>query len=55
MKKYNFFSKKCAAIKLAFLKEIPERVAKCYYIQGPQGHEKKIALDRDLVEWESEL
>ena len=48
----NSFSEKCAAIKLAFLKEIPERVAKNYYIQGPQGGVKSICLDRALVDWE---
>ncbi|MBQ9310283.1 MAG: hypothetical protein IJ222_05385 [Bacteroidales bacterium] len=48
----NSFSEKCAAVKLAFLKEIPERVAKNYYIQGPQGGVKGISLDRALVEWE---
>ena len=48
----NSFSEKCAAIKLAFLKEIPERVAKNYYIQGPQGGVKSIGLDRALVDWE---
>ena len=51
----NSFSEKCAAIKLAFLKEIPERIAKNYYIQGPQGGVKGISLDRSLVEWESEI
>ena len=51
----NSFSEKCATIKLAFLKEIPERVAKNYYIQGPQGGVKGISLDRGLVEWESEI
>ena len=49
----NSFSEKCAAVKLAFLKEIPERIAKNYYIQGPQGGVKGISLDRDLVEWVS--
>ena len=48
----NSFSEKCAAVKLAFLKEIPERIAKNYYIQGPQGGAKGISLDRSLVEWE---
>lgn len=48
----NSFSEKSAAIKLAFLKEIPERVAKNYYIQGPQGGVKSISLDRALVDWE---
>lgn len=48
----NSFSEKCAAVKLAFLKEIPERIARNYYIQGPQGGVKGISLDRTLVEWE---
>ena len=48
----NSFSEKCAAVKLAFLKEIPERIAKNYYIQGSQGGIKGISLDRSLVEWE---
>lgn len=51
----NSFSEKCAAVKLAFLKEIPERIAKNYYIQGPQGGVKGISLDRKMVEWEAEL
>lgn len=48
----NSFSEKCAAVKLAFLKEIPDRIAKNYYIQGPQGGAKGISLDRNMVEWE---
>lgn len=50
----NSFSEKCAAVKMAFLKEIPERIAKNYFIQGPQGGLKGISLDRLLVEWETE-
>ena len=50
----NSFSEKCAAVKSAFLEEIPDRVANHYYIQGPQGGVKGISLDRTLVEWESE-
>lgn len=50
----NSFSEKCAAVKSAFLEELPERVANHYYIQGPQGGVKGISLDRTLVEWESE-
>ncbi len=48
----NSFSEKCAAVKLAFLKEMPERIARNYYIQGPQGGVKSISIDRALVEWE---
>ena len=48
----NSFSEKCAAVKMAFLKEIPERIAKNYFIQGPQGGVKGISLDRELVDWD---
>ena len=48
----NSFSEKCAAVKYSFLKEIPERIARNYYIQGPQGGVKGISLDRKLVKWE---
>ena len=48
----NSFSEKCAAVKYAFLKEIPERIARNYYIQGPQGGVKGISLDRKMVDWE---
>lgn len=51
----NSFSEKCAAVKFAFLEELPERVAIHYYIQGPQGGAKGISLDRALVEWEVEI
>ena len=49
------FSEKSAAVKLAFLKEIPDRIAKNYYIHGPQGGEKAIGIDRGLVDWEVEI
>lgn len=49
------FSEKSAAVKLSFLKEIPERIAKNYYIHGPQGGIKAIDIDRDLVDWEVEI
>ena len=48
----NSFSEKCAAVKRAFLKEIPNRIAMNYYIQGPQGGIKGISLDREMVEWD---
>jgi hypothetical protein len=51
----NSFSEKCAAVKSAFLEEIPDRIANHYYIQGPQGGIKGISLDRALVDWEVEI
>ena len=48
----NSFSEKCAAVKQSFLKEIPELIAKNYFIQGPQGGVKGISLDRKMVDWE---
>ncbi len=51
----NSFSEKCAAIKYAFLNEIPDRIARNYYVHGPQGGAKRISLDRSLVDWEVEV
>ncbi len=51
----NSFSEKCAAIKYAFLNEIPDRIAQNYYVHGPQGGAKRISLDRSLVDWEVEV
>lgn len=51
----NSFSEKCAAIKYAFLNEIPERLANYYYVHGPQGGTKAIDLDRALVDWGADI
>ncbi len=41
-------------IKIAFCLAFDERLAKQYIIKGRQGQPYKIALDRNLVEWEDE-
>ncbi len=51
----NSINEKCAAVKKGFLLQVDDSVAKNYYITGPQGEPKGIALDRSLVEWECEL
>lgn len=51
----NSFSEKCAAIKYAFLNEIPERLASNYYVHGPQGGTKAIELDRNMVDWDADV
>lgn len=51
----NSFSEKCAAVKLAFNREIAERIGKNYFIRGPQADVKRISLDRSLVDWEVEI
>ena len=51
----NSYSEKSNAVKAAFLKLIPDRLAEMYYIHGPQGGVKGIDLDRSLVTWEVEL
>lgn len=51
----NSFSEKCTAVKLAFNREISERIGKNYFIRGPQADVKRISLDRSLVDWEVEI
>ena len=51
----NSYSEKSAAVKSAFKKAVTDRVAKFYYIEGPQGGAKGIKLDRKLVTWEVEI
>lgn len=48
----NSINEKCARIRAAFLGEFDDYMAKSYYIDGPRGEAKKIALSRDLVIWE---
>ena len=48
----NSINEKCARIRGAFLGEFDDYMAKSYYIDGPRGEAKKIALPRDLVVWE---
>ena len=48
----NSINEKCARIRSTFVGQFDDRMAKHYYIDGPRGEAKKIALPRDLVVWE---
>jgi hypothetical protein len=48
----NSINEKCTRIRAAFVGEFDEYMAKSYYIDGPRGDVKKIALPRNLVVWE---
>ncbi|MDR1543459.1 MAG: hypothetical protein LBS50_03410 [Prevotellaceae bacterium] len=48
----NSINEKCSRIREAFLKHLPEEVAKYYYIVGERGEVKKINLPHDLVDLE---
>lgn len=48
----NSLNEKVSRIKRAFTNVMDERIARAYYIEGPAGGIRKIALDRDLVIWE---
>ena len=48
----NSINEKCARIRKTFLTILNSNMAKYYYIDGPRGEAKKIALPRDLVVWE---
>lgn len=45
----NSINEKCARIRAAFMKQIDERLAKYYFIDGRRGEPKKISLPRHLV------
>ena len=48
----NSINEKCARIRGAFVGQFDDRMARHYYIDGPRGETKRIALPRDLVVWE---
>ena len=48
----NSINEKCARIRAAFLGKFDDYMAKSYYVDGPRGEAKKIALPRNLVIWE---
>ena len=48
----NSINEKCARIRSAFVRHFDDHLAENYYITGDRGKEKKIALTRNLVEWE---
>jgi len=49
----NAINEKCSRIREAFIRHFDESVAKNYFITGFRSEPKKIALDRQLVTWES--
>lgn len=49
----NSINEKCSRIREAFVSQFDERFARWYYVDGKRGEPKKIALPRDLVEWEN--
>ena len=48
----NSINEKCSRIREAFISKYDEHLSKYYYIDGPRGEAKKIALPRNLVKWE---
>ena len=48
----NSINEKCARIRGAFVGQFDDHMAKHYYVDGPRGEAKKIALPRNLVIWE---
>ena len=48
----NSINEKCARIRAAFVGQFDDYMAKSYYVDGPRGEAKKIALPRNMVIWE---
>ena len=48
----NSINEKCARIRAAYVGQFDDYMAKSYYIDGPRGYAKKIALPRNMVVWE---
>ena len=48
----NSINEKCARIRAAFVGQFDDYMAKSYYVDGPRGESKKIALPRNMVIWE---
>ena len=48
----NSINEKCARIRKTFVTMLDSSVAEQYYIKGPRGKNKSIALPRELVTWE---
>ena len=48
----NSINEKCAQIRVAFIRQFDDRLARNYYITGKRGECKRIALDPSLVVWE---
>lgn len=50
----NSINEKCSRIREAFVSQFDDHLARFYYVDGERGEAKKIALPRQLVEWEDE-
>lgn len=48
----NSINEKCARIRESFVSQFDERLSRWYFVDGKRGEPKKIALPRNLVEWE---
>ena len=48
----NSINEKCARIRAAFVGQFDDYMARNYYIDGPRGDAKRIALPQNLVIWE---
>lgn len=50
----NSANEKCSRIQQAFVRLFGKAEAQTYIIQGKRGEPKKVAIDRDLVQWKTE-
>lgn len=51
----NSMNEKCSRIREAFMKEMDERIARHYVIDGDRNHPKRISIDRSLVVFEGDV
>jgi hypothetical protein len=51
----NSMNEKCSRIKFVFMKEMDERIARYYVIDGDRNQHKRILLDRNLVTFEDNV
>ena len=52
---YNTINEICSCIKAAFLKHLGNNTAQHYFITGKKGKKKKIALNENLIYWDTGL
>ena len=48
----NSINEKCARVRAAFVGQFDDYMARSYYIDGPRGEAKRIALPQEMVVWE---
>lgn len=48
----NSINEKCARIREAFIREFDDCIARFYYVTGERATAKRIALSRNLVQWD---